>query len=389
MIKYSQYFTNDKISKLFISTIGDADVNHILELGIGDGALSLAALSKWPDAHVYGAEIDENKCVALQSESISIKHVDVLSDDDIYAANSFDLALCNPPFHKIIKNETFIQILEEASFSQSILLKQLSADIIFVARSMIMLKDNGILALILPDGLLTRYDLKGFRKDILDSYKVEHIIQLPNKAFEKTEAKTHIVIIKKCKSQSTNIPLSQVNLEGNIDKTIYVNKTELYNRMDFSYYNQNVILKNEIHVISNMHICRGTYTYCDLKKMPFPYVHSKSFTHGSILINKGVKYERNKSIAHTGDILMVRVGSRCLGRVMFVKKGSIIISDCIYKISVPQKYRYRLFKFLCSDKAQNYLHILAHGVCAKVINKTDLVSFINQMFWTKYKDELS
>ena len=205
MIKYSQYFTNDKISKLFISTIGDADVNYILELGIGDGALSLAALSKWPDAHVYGAEIDENKCEALQSESISIKHVDVLSDDDIYADNSFDLALCNPPFHKIIKNETFIQILEKASFSQSILLKQLSADIIFVARSMIMLKDNGILALILPDGLLTRFDLKGFRKDILDSYKVEHIIQLPNKAFEKTEAKTHIVIIKKCKSQSTNI----------------------------------------------------------------------------------------------------------------------------------------------------------------------------------------
>lgn len=389
MIKYSQYFTNDKISNLFISTIGDINVNHILELGIGDGALSLAALRKWPDAHIYGADIDKNKCVALQSESISIKHIDVLSNDDIYVDIFFDLALCNPPFHKVIKNETFIQILEKASFSQSICLKQLSADIIFVARSIIMLKDNGILALILPDGLLTRCDLKAFRKDILDSYKVEHIIQLPNKAFEKTEAKTHIVIIKKCKSQSTNIPISQVNLEGNIDKTIYVNKKELYNRMDFSYYSQKIIIRNDTLVKNNMHICRGTYTYCDLKKMTIPYVHSKNFKHGSILVNQDIKYEFNKSIAYAGDILMVRVGSRCLGRVMYVKKGTICISDCVYKISVPPKYRYRLFKFLCSDKAQEYLRILAHGVCAKVISKIDLMSFLNQMFWIKYKDEQS
>ena len=389
MIKYSQYFTNDKISKLFISAIGDVNVNHVLELGIGDGALSLAALRKWPDAHVYGADIDENKCLALQSESISIKHIDVLSDDDIYTDVLFDLALCNPPFHKVSKIETFIQILERASFFQSILLKQLSADIIFVAKSIIMLKENGVLALILPDGLLTRFDLKGFRKDMLDSYKVEHIIQLPNKAFEKTEAKTHIVIIKKCKSQSTNIPISQVNLEGNIDKTIYVNKTELYNRMDFSYHNQKVIVPNDTLDMNNMHICRGTYTYCDLRKMTFPYVHSKNFTHGSVLVNQDIKYEFNKSIAHAGDILMVRVGSRCLGRVMYVKRGSICISDCIYKISVPKKYRDRLFKFLCSDKAQEYLKILSHGVCAKVISKIDLMSFLNQFFWIKYKDELS
>ena len=90
--------------------------------------------------------------------------------------------------------------------------------------------------------------------------------------------------------------------------------------------------------------------------------------------------QSNKSIAHEGDILMVRVGSRCLGRVQYLKKGHIYISDCIYKISVPKKFQYRLFKCLCSEKTQEYIRTIAHGVCAKVISKGDLVQLINQIF---------
>jgi type I restriction enzyme M protein len=41
--------------------------------------------------------------------------------------------------------------------------------------------------------------------------------------------------------------------------------------------------------------------------------------------------------AKAGDILLSRVG--CIGNISMVKSGKIPITDCIYRIRVPAKYR--------------------------------------------------
>lgn len=386
MIKHSQYFTDSKIAELVISIIADQKPSKILELGIGDGALSMTALQKWSNAHIYAADIDEDICTTLQSNKITVRHIDVLSNTDIYEEESFDMALCNPPFHALKQTEIYIGYLEKACLFRSMKLKRISADIIFVARNLIMLKNEGILALILPDGILTRYDLQDFRTDLLDTYSIEHIIQLPKKSFKKTEAQTHIVIIKKIKDNNSNIPISMANNNGEILDTIYVSKIDACYRMDYIYHNSYKQHSNHGKCIENICISRGGYTYHDLCAMGSPYVHSKGFVHGEkLIINSDDNHSKsNKSIAHEGDILMVRVGSRCLGRVQYIQKGWIYISDCIYKISVPKRFQDRLFNFLCNVKTQEYLQTLAHGVCAKVISKGDLEYLINQMFFNKF-----
>lgn len=382
MRNHSQYFTNKSIAKLLISLITKDNVSTILELGIGDGALSKMAIERWKGAHVYAVDIDEKICHSIKSDAITIVQADVLSNSNIYENMHFDVALCNPPFQTLKQTDIYINYLEKANLSRSRNLKRVCADIIFIARNLIMLKEDGILALILPDGILTRYDLQSFRADLLDNYSIEHIIQLPQKSFRKTEAQTHIVIIKKSQSNNSNLPISIADKDGKIVETIYVDKIDACYRMDFIYHNsykQKLILEDGI---AGMHISRGGYTYHNLCTMGIPCVHSKQFVHGKNLIidNYDNQIESNKSIAHEGDILMVRVGSRCLGRVQYLKKGHIYISDCIYKISVPKKFQYRLFKCLCAAKTQEHLHTIAHGVCAKVISKGDLVQLINQIF---------
>lgn len=382
MRNHSQYFTNRSIAKLLISIIAKDNVSTILELGIGDGALSKMAIERWTDAHVYAVDIDEQICDTIKSDAITIIQADVLSNAKLYDNMHFDIALCNPPFQTLKQTDTYSNYLERANLVRSTNLKRICADIVFIARNLIMLKDNGILALILPDGILTRYDLQGFRTDLIDNYSIEHIIQLPQKSFRKTEAQTHIVIIKKSRSNNSNIPISIADKNGEIVETIYVDKIDACYRMDFIYHSsckQQLILEDGI---TGMHISRGGYTYHSLCAMGIPFVHSKKFVHGENLIidDYDNQIQSNKSIAHEGDILMVRVGSRCLGRVQYLKKGHIYISDCIYKISVPKKFQYRLFKCLCNEKTQERLHTIAHGVCAKVISKGDLVQLINQIF---------
>lgn len=48
MVKHSQYFTKKQFAFRIIDLLDLPTVHHILDLGIGDAALSLAALNKWP-----------------------------------------------------------------------------------------------------------------------------------------------------------------------------------------------------------------------------------------------------------------------------------------------------------------------------------------------------
>ena len=79
--------------------------------------------------------------------------------------------------------------------------------------------------------------------------------------------------------------------------------------------------------------------------------------------------------AEPGDILIARVGKRCIGKVTMVNSGKRVISDCVYRLRAPKKYRYRMFSYLISVKGQQWLRVVAHGVCAQVISKRDLLHF--------------
>ncbi|MGX7835810.1 hypothetical protein ACWKSR_11730, partial [Campylobacter fetus subsp. venerealis] len=66
---------------------------------------------------------------------------------------------------------------------------------------------------------------------------VEAIFELPFRAFKKTEAKTHILIIRKsCPSpiHSYSIKVNKVNDCGEIDGCITVPSDALVKRMDYS-----------------------------------------------------------------------------------------------------------------------------------------------------------
>lgn len=81
----------------------------------------------------------------------------------------------------------------------------------------------------------------------------------------------------------------------------------------------------------------------------------------------------SKVIATAGDIIMCRVGKRCVGKIGYVKSGKVLLSDCLYKISVPQSRSKQLFGILKDRESKEWVKMSAHGVCSKVISKTDLL----------------
>jgi type I restriction enzyme M protein len=109
--------------------------------------------------------------------------------------NTFDLVITNPPFgSKTIFEDP--NILANYELYQNYSYRQLG--VLFIERSMNLLKKGGILCIVLPNGYLTNPADKGLREYLL-RYRLVAYISLPEGAFKgaDTGVKTGILIIKK------------------------------------------------------------------------------------------------------------------------------------------------------------------------------------------------
>ncbi len=382
-----QYFTEDKFSNLLVSSLKLQTPKTILELGVGGGSLAKAATNRWKNAHFIATEIDHYRILQLKETlpNISVSNIDGLSPNieqqlNIIAGN-IDIAVCNPPYTPLKKNEKYLNILKDAGFKSSCKLGRLTTDIIFLAQNLKMLKPDGELGIILPDTILTGSEFQLFREDILDNSSVTGLIQLPPNAFCKTEARTHILFLQKGQKKASTVKIKQANLEGKITSQIKVNQSSLIKRMDFSYHaftqklqiNTGVSLKD-----IDAEIFRGKYSKKKLIEFlgRSNFFHTTSFKQG---YENGIAFNNTKPIssnfAQTGDILIARVGRGSIGKITFVKSGKIEVSDCVIVLRVRKRYRSQIYEALVSEIGQSWLYAYSHGVCSRFITKQDLLDF--------------
>lgn len=384
MIEYSQYYTQQIFSRLLINSIDFDTPISILDMGVGDGALTKAALERWHNAQYFAVDIDKKNCELIRniSDSIFIANEDGL-DPDIskklqVKVGSIDVAICNPPYGMISNSSIYKKLFYQTKLKSCLTLKKIPVDIVFLANNLSLLKKGGQLGIILPDGILTRKDLKNVRQDILLNNNIKCIIQLPDKIFKGTEARTHILILEKGHSRNNVVSLLLADKHGNyINSLLHVSKWDLIERMDYSYHawkknrlNRRGITLKDIGAEIN----RGSLSHKQTKSMYSNYIHTTNMNNINYEFDKSYVFPNNYITCKKGDILLARVGKRCIGKLAVVKKGEYIITDCVYRIRVPNEYSQRVFAYLSSDLGKEWLNVMAHGVCAKVVSKEDLLN---------------
>jgi type I restriction enzyme M protein len=116
-------------------------------------------------------------------------------------------------------------------------------------------------------------------------------------------------------------------------------------------------------------------THKELKSLYKNYVHTTNLEHKNAKLGflSTEKIYTKCLLTKKGDILLSRVGK--IGKMSMVWKGKVPISDCIYCIRVPKKYRRLVWKSFTSKNGENWFNAYAHGVCAKLISKKDLLNF--------------
>ena len=84
-------------------------------------------------------------------------------------------------------------------------------------------------------------------------------------------------------------------------------------------------------------------------------------------------------MARDGNFVLCRVGKRCVGKVAYIKRGSITLSDCVYKIEIAKPYIEIMRSILFSSSFIDWVQHSSHGVCSKVISKCDLENYLTSM----------
>ena len=370
----SQYYTTSEISNLIASLLDFTNVENVIDLGAGEGALvnEVYKVLRKKASYVV-ADIDKDNCLKLKgNKEYKVYNIDCTSQHMARRIHcklgSFDLAVCNPPYGILENNDFYTKLLDNMHLGYYGGCKFISSDLIFLAYNLLFLRENGILTIILPNGALSGERYRKFREGLFRYYSVERIVELPEKAFDYTEAKTGIFIIKKCRPCKSLIQLNCYS-NGQLGISVFKDSTLLYNRIDFR-----TCCSPLNHVTStvggNIEIRRGKFTHKYLKECKAPYFHTTHFRSCDGVFN--ACYDDNRGIASPNTFLMARVGKRCVGNVLLIKEGNIRYSDCVYNILVPKEYISSFVAYFNSPEYREWVKDVAHGICSYVITKGDV-----------------
>lgn len=384
---FRQFFTPQKYSQIMIENLDIDTPKKILDLSMGEGSLLIEAMKIWKNSKFIGNDIDINCCnnikrdyfdkIVCFNENI-FKQISI--EKIIKSIGKVDLCLANPPFHLTPQDEDTKKILEKYDLNVYNKSEYIPAEVIFILQCLDMLDKYGTLSIILPDGFFVNTYLQRFRNFLLNNYKIEKVIELPSNIFKKTDAKTHILILKNMFDSNEKIKLESI--ENN--KKILIDKKEAIYRMDYSYYFILKNYKNKSIMISDKKLgtqfLRGKSKYL-LKDINDEYIlhttnFSKTKNFNNNLETPEILLPYSDKIAITGDIVLARVGTYCLGKVGMVENGYFIATDCVFLVRIKDiNLRNKVFELLKSKFGQDWIKANSKGVSAKHITMEDFKKF--------------
>jgi type I restriction enzyme M protein len=210
-----QFFTPREIVRFMVNFLDPTEYDYVIDPACGSGGFLLEVLeqlrsklfdeldyndasSRWRDFakdQIWGIEINSQLSrVAMMNmilhedgrtnieNSDALNHVSTWKKAGIkdHYGKKFSVLLTNPPFGSVIKWEEK-HYLEGYDLGKG--KKMQKAEILFVERSLNLLKPGGRLGIVLPDGILNTSSLQNVRNFISKKAQIIGIISLPSNTF--------------------------------------------------------------------------------------------------------------------------------------------------------------------------------------------------------------
>ncbi|WP_337045352.1 type I restriction-modification system subunit M [Emticicia sp. 17c] len=217
--KAGEFYTPQQVSKVLakIVTTGKTKLRSVYDPTCGSGSLLLRVAKEVQDvAHFYGQELNRTPYNLARMNMIlhdvhyskfDIKHADTLENPQHLGLEA-EAVVANPPFSA--QWSASAMFLTDQRFSQySKLAPSSKADFAFIQHMIHHLADNGIMAVVMPHGVLFRGGAEGHIRQYLienpNTNYLDAVIGLPANIFYGTGIPTSILVFKKCRENPNNI----------------------------------------------------------------------------------------------------------------------------------------------------------------------------------------
>lgn len=270
---FGQYFTPRPIVKFIVDSLPINNSKRVLDTSCGSGGFLLFALDKvreqanefydkrtepkehfthWHDfaeKNLFGIEINDQ--IARTAKMNMIIHDDghtnviaadgLLNDEELrnksknkeFEYDTFDFIITNPPFGSIIKQtekaymhqyslgKKELDWLSTNGTTKETIRDSQSTEILFLEQCHKFLTEQGYLAIVIPDGILTNSSLQYVRDNLEELYRIVAVVSMPQTAFTATGAgvKSSVLFLRKQKEKSTEkISNQKVKLKEQLKK---------------------------------------------------------------------------------------------------------------------------------------------------------------------------
>ena len=165
------------------------NIRTVLEPCCGSGEFIGGLRQKYPHVKITG--IEKNPTIVNSIKNLASPHVDIMEDDFLnhQFSNLFDLIIGNPPFFVIRKKE----VPEEY---HPFFIGRPNIFILFILKSLSLLKDSGILSFVLPKNFTNCLYYQPTRDLINDNYQIIALEKCHDKYLD-TQQETILLILQK------------------------------------------------------------------------------------------------------------------------------------------------------------------------------------------------
>jgi len=212
------FFTPPSIIKNMIErikSIPNLNIHDVLEPSCGSGEMIHYLLQYFHDIHITGVEkntriFEQVQPTFTEHSNVSLTHRDYLQWD-IMNERKFDLIIGNPPYFVVKKDqidESFYNLIDGRP----------NIFVLFLIHSLQKLKENGILAFVLPHNFTNCIYYSKIRNHIYENFAIIDIIDCMDDSFLDTKQETFIFIVQKKADKSDNVRF-----------TVYINNAFIFN----------------------------------------------------------------------------------------------------------------------------------------------------------------
>lgn len=214
-----EFYTPQQVSKILakIVTTGKTKLKSVYDPTCGSGSLLLRVAREVDDVgEFYGQELNRTTYNLARMNMIlhdvhfrefSIEQEDTLENPQ-HLEKRFEAVVANPPFSAHWKSDKNPLNNTDERFSQyGRLAPKTKADYAFITHMIYQLADNGIMATVVPHGVLFRGAAEGTIREYLikELNYLDAVIGLPANIFYGTSIPTCILVFKKCREVDDNI----------------------------------------------------------------------------------------------------------------------------------------------------------------------------------------